>query len=261
MASAWGAADVTGRGRLAAFLEARKQAPVQLVVTNTPTRVDGLPSLARRFRTKPDGGLRATSSPGIAARLGARALQDVDYDGDGREDLLLVTGGPQTAERGSTRLYRNTKKGLVDVTGKLGIKSFDELDAELVDLNGDKRLDLVQLSEGKLRVSVLKNGAFKKVYERKLTAGRALAGGDVNGDGRDDLYLMRSEPDRNVPDVMLINRKAGRRWDSMVIPQVSGGAGDDAFAIDHDGNGLEDFLVLNGHNARGPIQLIAFYRR
>ena len=35
----------------------------------------------------------------------------------------------------------------------------------------------------------------------------------------------------------------------------------DVEAIDHDGNGLDDFLVLNGHNLKGPTQLIAFYRR
>ena len=60
---------------------------------------------------------------------------------------------------------------------------------------------------------------------------------------------------------MLVNRDAGRRWSSLVIPQARTGAGDDAVAIDHDGNGLEDFVVLNGANARGPIQLIAFYAR
>lgn len=261
VASAWGAADASGRGRLSAFLEARKQRAVDLVITNTPTRVDGLPSLSRAFRTKPKGGLKAKASPGIAARLGARAMQDADFDSDGREDLLLVTGGPQTAGPGSTRLYRNTKKGLVDVTGKMGIRSFDEMDAELVDLNKDRKLDLVQLSEGKLKISLQKKGRFKKVYERNLTDGRALASGDVNGDGRGDIYLMRSGPDKNVHDIMLVNRDDGRKWVSMIIPQVSDGAGDDAYAIDHDGNGLDDFLVLNGHNARGPLELIAFYRR
>jgi hypothetical protein len=30
--------------------------------------------------------------------------------------------------------------------------------------------------------------------------------------------------------------------------------------IDHDGNGLTDFLALNGNGtAEGPVQLIAFY--
>lgn len=261
VASAWGAADATGRGRLATFLKSKRQRAVDLVVTNTPTRVDGLPSLARLFRTKKTGGLKAKASPGIAARLGARAMQGADFDRDGREDLLLVTGGPQTAGPGSTRLYRNTKKGLVDVTRKMGIKSFDEMDAELVDLNKDRKLDLVQLSERKLKVSLQRNGKFKKVYERNLTDGRALASGDVNGDKRGDVYLMRSSPDKNVHDIMLINRGDGRRWSSMIIPQTSAGAGDDALAIDHDGNGLDDFLVLNGHNARGPLQLIAFYRR
>ena len=261
VASAWGAADQTGRGRLAAFLESRKQQAIDLVLTNSPTRVDGLPSLARRFRTTSKDGLKAMGSPGIAARLGARALKDADFDKDGREDLLLVTGGPQAPSPGGTRLYRNTKNGLVEVTRAMGIKSFDELDAELVDLNRDGRLDLVQLSETKLMVSLQKRGRFKKVFERNLTDGRALAAGDVNGDKRADIYLMRSGHDRNPPDVMLINRDAGRKWSSMIIPQVTTGAGEDAYAIDHDGNGLVDFLVLNGHNLRGPTQLIAFYRR
>ena len=65
----------------------------------------------------------------------------------------------------------------------------------------------------------------------------------------------------NTPDVMLININKGHDWKSLVIPQVSGGNGDDAYAIDHDRNGLDDFLVLNGHNLKGPTQLIAFYSR
>ena len=261
VASAWGAADQTGRGRMSAFLEAKRQKDIDLVVANSPTRVDGLPSLARLFRTAGKKHLKARSSPGIAARLGARALRDADFDKDGREDLLLVTGGPQTPGPGATRLYRNTRAGLVDVTGKMGIKSFDEMDAELVDLNRDGKLDLVQLSEIKLKISLQKKGRFKKVFERNLTGGRALAAGDVNGDERGDIYLMRSGSGGNLPDVMLVNRGDGRRWASMIIPQVSTGSGDDAYAIDHDGNGLDDFLVLNGHNLRGPTQLIAFYRR
>jgi hypothetical protein len=256
-----GISDSTGRGREAAFLEAVKQDDVNLVVANSPTRVDGLPSVGRLYKTRGDGAFSARERPGFAPRLGALSMQDADFDRDGREDLLLVTGGLQAPRQQGTRLYRNTRRGLIDVTRQMGIGHFGEVDAELVDLNRDGKLDLVQLSPTKLRVSKLKNGRFRTVWERKLTYGRAIATGDVNGDGKGDIYVVRSNGVRNSADVMLINRNAGSAWSSMVIPQVFGGAGDDAYAIDHDGNGLDDFLVLNGHNDRGPVQLVAFFRR
>jgi hypothetical protein len=256
-----GLADPAGRGRLVAFLESRKQRATELVVTNSPTRVDGLPSLTRLFRANGKGDFRERTRVPVASRKGARAIQSADFDRDGREDLLLVTGGPQSPEPATTHIYRNTPKGLVDVTRKMRVRQFDTWDAELVDLNGDRKLDLVQISEIKLMVSLQKGGRFQKVYERNLTDGRAIASGDVNGDKRNDLYLVRSGQERNSPDVLLLNQGKGSKWSSLVIPQVYSGAGDDAYAIDHDGNGLDDFLVLNGHNARGPTQLVAFYRR
>jgi len=256
-----GISDPTGRGRATAFLKAERQGDISLVVTNSPTRVDGLPSVGRLFRSLGDGEFSSRARPGFAPRLGSLAVQDADFDRDGREDLLLVTGGLQAPRQKGTRLYRNTQRGLVDVTRKMGIRSFGEVDAELVDLNRDGKLDLVQLSPTKLRVSKLKNGRFRTVWERTLTHGRAVATGDVNGDGKGDIYIVRSNGARNSADIMLINRNAGSAWSSMLIPQVYSGSGDDAYAIDHDGNGLDDFLVLNGHNERGPVQLVAFYKR
>jgi hypothetical protein len=44
------------------------------------------------------------------------------------------------------------------------------------------------------------------------------------------------------------------------IPSASGGKAESVWPIDHDGNGLTDFLVLNGDGkVQGPVQLIAFY--
>jgi hypothetical protein len=254
-----GLSDPTGRGRRAVFLEAVDSADVDLVVTNSPVRVDGLPSIGRLLRTTGDGLFTTRARAGFDARLGSLTVQDADVDGDGREDLLLVTGGPQAPRQEGTHLYRNTRRGLVDVTRQARIRWFGEVDAELLDLDGDDKLDLVQLSPTKLRVSQLRGGRFRTVYERALTYGRAVSGGDVNGDGADDLYIVRANGERNLPDVMLVNRNAGSAWSSLTIPQVQDGRGDDAVAIDHDGNGLEDFVVLNGNNARGPIQLIAFF--
>jgi len=90
-----GLSDPTGRGRRAVFLQADGAEDVDLVVTNSPTRVDGLPSLGRLFRTAGDGRFAPRARTGFAARLGSLAVHDADYDDDGREDLLLVTGGPQ----------------------------------------------------------------------------------------------------------------------------------------------------------------------
>lgn len=257
-----GVADPTGRGRAAAFLEARNQADTSLVVTNSPVRVDGLPSIGRLYKTRGESAdFNALTRPGFAPRLGALKVQDADFDGDGREDMLLVTGGAQAPERSGTRLYRNSRRGLVDVTRAVGIRSFGEVDSELVDLNRDGKLDLVQLSQTKIRVSVLKKGKYRRIWQRGLTHGKALASGDVNGDGRGDLYIVRSNGVRNSPDVVIVNRNGGSAWSAVVVPQVYSGSGEDAYAIDHDGNGLDDFLVLNGHNDRGPIQMTAFYER
>ena len=256
-----GLSDPTGRGRDAEFLESERNATVSLVVTNSPTRVDGLPSIGRLFRTRGDGEFVARTRTGFAPRLGSLTTQDADFDNDGREDLLLVTGGLQAPRQQGTRLYRNTRRGLVDVTREMGIRSFGEIEAKLADINGDKKLDLVQLSPTRIRVSLLRNGRFQQVYQRKLTYGRAIGVGDINGDRRDDLYIVRSNGSRNPPDVMLVNHRNGRFFSSLSIPQVYSGDGDAAIAIDHDGNGLDDFVVLNGRNERGPIELIAFYRR
>jgi hypothetical protein len=256
-----GLSDPTSRGRRAVFLESDDSDRIDLVVTNSPIRVDGLPSVGRRYRTSGDGMFTAMARPGFAAGLGSLSMQAADVDRDGRDDLSLVTGGFQAPSAKGMRLYRNTQRGLVDITRQMGIRDIDEVDAELLDVDGDGRLDLAQLSPTKLRISLQRRGRFQKVYERRLTYGRAVARGDVNGDGRDDLYIVRGNGVRNYSDVMLVGRNGGRAWSSISIPQVSGGVGEDAVAIDHDGNGLDDFLVLNGFNDRGPVQLIGFYER
>lgn len=256
-----GVGDPTGRGRHSAFLTAKKQDDTNLVVTNSPVRVDGLPSVGRLYKTRGDADFKTRTNPGFAPRLGGLAVAKGDYDGDGREDLVLVTGGPQAPAQEGARLYRNTRRGLVDVTRSMGIRPMGEVDVELVDLNRDKKLDLVQLSPTRIRISLLKNGKFRKVWQKRLTHGRAVASGDVNGDRKGDIYIVRSNGERNSADVMLLNRNGGSKWSSVTIPQVYSGSGQDAYAIDHDGNGLDDFLVLNGQNARGPIQLIGFYER
>jgi FG-GAP-like repeat len=99
--------------------------------------------------------------------------------------------------------------------------------------------------------------------EFKRAAWRVMvAAGDVNGDGRPDLYVMRgrSATSTNAPDRVYLNNGTGTNFSLMSsIPSTSEGKAESVWPIDYDGNGLTDFLVLNGDGERsGPVQLIAF---
>jgi len=100
-------------------------------------------------------------------------------------------------------------------------------------------------------------------FSASLNSGLAVAAGDVNGDRRPDLYVMRAKSNTspNAPDQVYLNNGTGNNFSLMSsIPSTSQGAAESVWPIDHDGNGLTDFLVLNGElRAEGPVQLIAFF--
>jgi hypothetical protein len=75
----------------------------------------------------------------------------------------------------------------------------------------------------------------------------------VNADGRDDLYIVRGGTG-NAADLLLISTRSGRRFRRAAIPQTRIGSADDVVSIDHDRNGLADFLVLNGLRKPGPLR-------
>jgi hypothetical protein len=96
-----------------------------------------------------------------------------------------------------------------------------------------------------------------------------VAAGDVNGDDRPDIYVMRGKDatGANAPDQVYLNDGTGESFTRMSsIPSTSKGGAESVWPIDYDQNGLTDFLVLNGGSGGegsgegGPVQLIAFFR-
>ena len=260
-----GAGQVTemlGRGRAATFLDYDDDGQEDLVIGQVANRLDGLPSVNRVYRWSDTGQFAPVIRSGIAPGIGTQTFDTGDVDRDGRTDLLMVYDDPKASGRTSgLKLYRNTETGLEPIHSTSGITPISERDAELARLDRNQSLDLVQLSEDRIRVSLQRDGRFRKVYERTITEAVAVAAGDADGDGDNDLYVLRQKDRSTVNDIILFNRGNGRSFKAVEAPSRMGGTADDVFPIDHDQNGLTDFLVLNGRGSAGPVQLIAFYRR
>jgi hypothetical protein len=226
-------------------------------VGNSYPRKDGHPSINKLFVNEQGEDYRRAPGYGLDGQLGGDSVQALDYDGDGREDLLVCG-------KENLHLYRNLPSGgFRDVSSEMRARGPCEF-ALLADLGGSDLPDLVRVATDQLVVKLQEGGRFRPpALARFLRYGRAVAAGDVDDDGDDDLYVMRGGPREeevpDEPDLMLETVKDGRDYRRIDIPQTTEGRGDAVSTIDYDANGLSDFIVLNGHsNTRGPIRLVAF---
>jgi hypothetical protein len=257
----YGVLEPFGRGRTGTFVRANGDAFPDLFVANERERADGMPSPNRLFMNQAGSAYRYAPEYGLERELGDGAdtggdAAVADIDKDGWQDLLAGTDS-------GLRLYRNDRgTRFTDVTGSAGLGQ-SAVDATLADVNGDTWPDVVAVTSTQLSVLHNTNGSFSLAFSAPLSSGLAVAAGDVNGDGRSDLYVMQkqSATSTNAPDRVYLNDGTGSSFSLMSsIPSTSQGAAESVWPIDHDGNGLTDFLVLNGTDtARGPVQLISFY--
>ena len=258
-AEEFGVTDPFGRGRRITFIDVNHDVYPDLFVGNLYPRQDEVPSPNRLFINRGGTLFRDARKFGLTREVGAGCAQAADYDGDGWQDLLVC--GVQ-----SLHLYRN-KDGRMfrDVSASVGVGGRTR-SAQLVDVDGDGRLDLVQSQGHTLSVRLQRRDAFQDPsFSWPLEAGARIAVGDVDRDARPDLYLVVGcgSSSENHPDVMLVNQgDAG--FEPVEIPQVRQGCGDVVAPIDYDANGTTDFIVTNGRGfvrgrrATGPVQLISF---
>lgn len=255
-ARSFGVTNRFGRGRDTKFIDANGDSWPDLFVGNAVPRKDGRRGGNKLFINRDGERFSPARGFGLNRPVGGEDAHVVDFDGDGRDDLLLCG-------KKRLHLYRNVRnERFVNATD--AIRKNRRCAATLMeDMDGDGRLDLVRVSRGRLTVLKQAQGRFRRVLDaRPLEGGRALAAGDVDGDGLPDLYVVQSgRANDDEPDVMLVNRRSGRKLEEIDIPQTREGVGDAVTAIDYDRNGRSDFVVLNGHRkAEGPIRLIAFGR-
>jgi hypothetical protein len=248
--------DPFGRGRAVAAFDANADGKQDLFFLNDGGRPDGMPSTNKLYINT---GTRYVSSQsqGLDQELYGECVVAEDYDNDGWTDVAVCSSS-------GIVVYRNDHgKGFTDMTRQLGLPRSNIRHLALVDLDGDGFKDLVALNKAKgtIEVRLQHNGAFRSTtHNLPLDGATDLAIGDINGDRKPDIYVVRTRAEINIPDTMLLNAGDGRSFTLVAIPQVSEGAGESAAAIDYDRNGLTDFIVLNGAEKEGPVQLIGFHR-
>jgi hypothetical protein len=272
----FGVMDGFGRGRDVAFLNLGGDSYPDAYVVNEASRSDGMWSSNRLYANTDGTGFVSAPEWGVDHPAGFGCVTAADLNGDKADELIMCTTEPtSTSDQADSlagsvtpastlpagaRVYFNENGQFVDRTAQLGILIGGVRDIEVADFNGDGRLDLAELNRKLLQVSLANaDGTFSTGYQLSLAAAVAMAVGDVNGDGRPDIYIARATTG-NSGHLMLVNGGDGTSFISMTIPEPGSGHADDVIAIDYDHNGRTDFVTFNGSGVHGgPVNLLAFY--
>jgi hypothetical protein len=249
----WNVSDTWGRGRFGAVLDANNDGRPDIFYGTESLRPDGMPSIDRFYLNTGQGSFIDSPAMGLDLNIGSKCAHTVDYNSDGWPDLLVC------GETGGLHLFENDQgHGFTDVSSILGTP-VSARDAVMVDVNHDSRPDLITLTSNTVAERLQRaDGTFAPPTTiLTVKAGVSLAVGDVNGDHNPDIYVVGGRAgDANAPDYLLLGNATGG-FTTQPIPETTVGAGERAYALDYNRDGLTDFLVLNGEVPfTAPVQLL-----
>ncbi|NBD12295.1 FG-GAP-like repeat-containing protein [Corallococcus silvisoli] len=199
------------------------------------------------------------SDPKLQVPQGFTALLPGDVNGDGKADLLYLSNGQSM----KAYVYLSTGTGFTACATPTSIAAGSQQRLLPMDVNGDGRVDLVQLwsQGGALQVTTYLSNATSCGF----TATNASAPGtsssyaqaypmDVNGDGRTDLVLASAASGQMGFQTLLSN---GQGFTAGPSTTLGGQAGARWWPMDVNADGQVD-LVQAWQSASGATQLTAY---
>ncbi|MEP6994397.1 MAG: CRTAC1 family protein [Acidobacteriota bacterium] len=200
---------------------------------------------------------RGTTREHHMAETMGSGLAWLDYDNDGWMDLYVVQSGPfppSGSPRAQDRLFRNSGDGtFTDVTARAKLHDGAYgLGAYAADFDADGWVDLLVTNWGGVILYRNKgDGTFTDVTAESGLQGvkgfvTAAAWGDVDGDGRLDLFLARYVDDRNENKLFCGDPATGKR--AYCYPMMYPGTSPLLFA-NAGGGGFQDITGRAGLGA------------
>jgi hypothetical protein len=194
----------------------------------------------------------------VSARSEALAIGDVN--GDGRDDVVVVTRWAANLEDDDMAIYVFLQDSSGVLQPPMRYSGGNGSSVGIADLNNDGRADVVVTAQDGIGVFLQNSGgtlAPEVIYQSNhssFTNSYKLATGDFNNDGRKDVAAIDWGTQSNDVDVFL--QSDNGTLDPALAYQVTHTGYDDIDVGDLDSDGLQDLVVMSGQSSSSQIGII-----
>jgi hypothetical protein len=195
------------------------------------------------------------SSMTLARAIG-RSVKAEDMDGDGLEDIVAtINGADGDARKGALLYMRNTGDGINYDTSYLDESIGGVGLVQIMDLDGDSRLDIVVMGVDSKKLTVYFNEAVgsptnftRVVLDEAATSNLCIATGDFNNAGQGDILAIGKT---SIHFYLNYYQRNFQKWDMFNYGANETGSSSDYHHFscalnDMDGNGLTDIVYTQG---------------